>query len=173
MRHETTQLRSPLLALLASSSDGQQVQWLNAAPMGWDMNFEMPGHLIQASRNGQVSVARQFGDGMSFGQDIFNSVMVERIDPATGLSLGGCPLTDSVLVESMVVGDDGITYVAGRFMGAIQFCDGSALGKAAPDSWTPTCSSPRSPGRTSLRSGRATSVSPIPMPNACPRWRSM
>ena len=27
----------------------------------------------------------------------------------------------------MVVGDDGITYVAGRFMGAIQFFDGSAL----------------------------------------------
>lgn len=92
------------------------------------MNYEMPGHLIKASRNGLVSAARQFGDGMSFGQDVFNSVMVERIDPATGLPQGGCPMTDSVLVESMAVGDDGITYVAGRFMGVIQFCDGSALG---------------------------------------------
>ncbi len=126
MKHRYTLLL--VLALLAFRSDAQEVQWLNAAPVGWDLNYEMPGHLIHASRNGQVSVARQFGDGMSFGQDIFNSVMVERIDPATGLSLGGCPLTDSVLVESMAVGDDGITYVAGRFMGAIQFCDGSTLG---------------------------------------------
>ena len=118
----------PILALLAFGSDAQQVQWLNAAPVGWDLNYEMPGHLIKASHNGHVSVARQFGEGMSFGQDVFNSVMVERIDPATGLSWGSCPMTDSVLVESMVVGDDGTTYVAGRFMGAIQFCDGSALG---------------------------------------------
>ena len=126
MKHRYALL--PILALRALGADAQQVQWLNAAPVGWDLNYEMPGHLIKASHNGHVSVARQFGDGMSFGQDIFNSVMVERIDPASGLSLGGCPLTDSVLVESMVVGDDDITYVAGRFMGAIQFCDGSALG---------------------------------------------
>src|SRR6187551_1166784 len=105
----------PLSVLLTFCATAQQVEWLNAAPMGWDLNYEMPGHLIKASRNGQVSVARQFGDGMSFGQDVFNSVMVERIDPATGLPMGSCPMTDSVLVESMVVGDDGTTYVAGRF----------------------------------------------------------
>ena len=126
MKHRYALL--PILILVAFGTEAQQVQWLNAAPVGWDLNYEMPCHLIKASHNGQVSVSRQFGDGMSFGQDIFNSIMVERIDPATGLSLGGCALTDSVLVESMVVGDDGITYVAGRFMGAIQFCDGSALG---------------------------------------------
>ncbi len=125
MKHRSVLL--PVLVLITFRSDAQLVQWLNAAPVGWDMNYEMPGHLIKASRNGLVSVARQFGDGMSFGQDVFNSVMVERIDPATGLPQGGCPMTDSVLVESMVVDDDGITYVAGRFMGAIQFCDGSTL----------------------------------------------
>ena len=105
----------------------QQLEWLNTAPVGWDLNYEMPGHLIKASRNGQVSVARQFGNGMSFGQDVFNSVMLEHIDPETGIPMGGCPMTDSVLVESMVVSDDGTTYVAGRFMGAIQFCDGTTL----------------------------------------------
>lgn len=116
-----------LIALFTQGTSAQQIEWLNAAPVGWDLNYQMPGHLILASPNGHVSVARQFGDGMSYGQDVFNSVMVERIDPATGLSLGGCPMADSVLVESMVVGDDGITFVAGRFMGAIQFCDGSTL----------------------------------------------
>lgn len=116
------------VALIVPAGYAQQVQWLNAAPVGWDLNYGMPSHLIKASHNGQVSVARQFGDGISYGQDIFNSVMIERIDPATGSPDGSCPMVDSVLVESITVGDDGTTYVAGRFMGAIQFCDGSVLG---------------------------------------------
>jgi hypothetical protein len=118
----------PVSALFTLCTGAQQVQWLNAAPVAWMLSYEMPGHLIHASRNGHVSVTRQFGSGMSYGVDVFNSVMVEHIDPATGFPMGGCPMTDSVLVESMAVGDDGTTYVAGRFMGAIQFCDGTTLG---------------------------------------------
>lgn len=114
--------------LLFASICAQEVQWLRSASVGWDMNYQMPGHLIEASRNGHVAVARQFGDGMSYGQDVFNSVMIERIDPATGLAIGACPMGDSVLVECMAVDDAGTIYVGGRFIGGIQFCDGNALG---------------------------------------------
>ena len=107
---------------------GQDLLWLNSAPVGWTMNYQMPNHQVRASTSGLVGAVRGFGPAMSFGQDIFSSLSVDWIDPLTGAPFANCAMLDSVSMESMVAGNDGTIYVAGRFMGAIQFCDGNAIG---------------------------------------------
>ncbi|MBK8498397.1 MAG: T9SS type A sorting domain-containing protein [Flavobacteriales bacterium] len=107
---------------------GQDLLWLNSAPVGWTMNYQMPNHQVRASTNGLVGGVRGFGPAMSFGQDIFSSISVDWVDPLTGIAFASCAMADSVSMESMAVGNDGTIYVAGRFMGAIQFCDGNAIG---------------------------------------------
>ena len=121
----------PITLLLCCASQrlaAQNLDWLGSSPVGWSLNYQMPNHLVRASANGLVGGVRQFGPGMSFGTEIFNSVSVDWIEPTTGVAFANCFLGDSLLVESMVVDNDGTIYVAGRFMGAIQVCDGNAIG---------------------------------------------
>lgn len=121
-----------LIALAAASafttcSVAQDLLWLHSNSVDWTMNYAMVNHQVDASPTGLVGGVRQFGQGMSFGVDVFNQVAVDWIDPATGIAFASCSMTDSVLMESMVMGDDGTIYVAGRFLGDIQFCDGNTL----------------------------------------------
>lgn len=109
-------------------ASAQSLEWLNSAPVGWIMNYQMPNHMVRVSSNGLVGGVRQVGPGMSFGFEVFNSISVDWIDPLTGVPFANCFLGDSLLMESMAVGDDGTIYVAGRFMGGVQFCDGNAIG---------------------------------------------
>lgn len=112
------------LALCARSQD---LLWLNSHAVDWTMNYGLVNHRVDASPSGLVGGVRQFGPGMAYGVDVFNEVAVDWIDPATGIPFSGTSMTDSVLVESMVMSDDGTIYAAGRFMGDIQFGDGSVL----------------------------------------------
>lgn len=128
-------LRYPALLVAAFALLGgpellsaQNLDWLNSEPVGWNMNYQMPNHQVRASTNGLVGGVRGFGPAMAFGQDIFSSISVDWIDPLTGIPFANCVMADSVSMESMVVGNDGTIYVAGRFMGSIQFCDGNAIG---------------------------------------------
>ncbi|MBP6698788.1 MAG: T9SS type A sorting domain-containing protein [Flavobacteriales bacterium] len=130
MKHAYTALF--LVASTLSINPGrlvaQDLLWLHSEPVGWNMNYQMPNHIVRASANGLVGAARGFGPGMNFGQAIFSSISVDWIDPDTGIPFTSCSMSDSVSVESMAIGDDGTIYVAGRFMGGIQFCDGNAVG---------------------------------------------
>lgn len=121
----------PVAFLLVSYSQeicAQSLDWLNSEPVGWNMNYQMPNHQVRASTNGLVGSVRGFGPAMSFGQDIFSSISVDWVDPLTGIPFANCAMADSVSMESMAVAEDGTIYVAGRFMGSIQFCDGNAVG---------------------------------------------
>ena len=124
MKHALLLTATTCSALCSSSQD---LLWLNAHPVDWNMNYAMVNHQVDASPGGLLGGVRQFGPGMSFGIDVFNDLAVDWIDPTTGIPFSGCSMTDSVLMESMVTADDGTIYVAGRFMGDIQFCDGSTL----------------------------------------------
>ncbi len=106
----------------------QDLLWLHSEPVGWNLNYQMPNHQVRASSNGLLGGVRGFGPAMNYGQEIFSSLAVEWIDPLTGVPFASCVMSDSVAMESMVVGEDGTIYVAGRFMGAIQFCDGNTIG---------------------------------------------
>ena len=59
LRHEGSLRPSLLPCPIPSGSNVQEVQWLNATDVRWDMTYGMPGHLIQTSRNGQVSNSRR------------------------------------------------------------------------------------------------------------------
>lgn len=120
----------PCLALIALSLHGrsQSVEWLNSAATNWSMNPDMPVHLIDASDNGDhVFAARLASGGWAFGTEVFGQYVIEGVDPLTGTALPGCYLTDSVLVRSLVVADNGIAYLAGRFMGNMDMCGGGSL----------------------------------------------
>lgn len=106
----------------------QDLLWLHSEPVGWSMNYQMPNHQVRTSTNGLVGAVRGFGPAMAYGQDIFSSISVDWIDPLTGTPFANCAMADSVSMESMAVAEDGTIYVAGRFMGGIQFCDGNAIG---------------------------------------------
>ena len=100
-----------LIALAAASafttcSVAQDLLWLHSNSVDWTMNYAMVNHQVDASPTGLVGGVRQFGQGMSFGVDVFNQVAVDWIDPATGIAFASCSMTDSVLMESMVMGDE-------------------------------------------------------------------
>lgn len=116
-----------LLVLGGPASHAQQLQWLRATPIQWDLNPDVATHLISASPNGLLFGARPTGNGFVYGSDVFGQVLVERIDAATGASLAGCALGDSALVESMVVRDDGMAFFGGRYMGHLSLCDGQVM----------------------------------------------
>lgn len=115
----------PLLfpALLSA----QRPDWLVHRPVDYAMNPGLPQHVLAASPSGNLMSAYPTHGAFSSGQDVFGACAVERLDPLNGQPLWTCALTDSTTVECGAVDADGNVYVAGRFMGALSVCDGSAL----------------------------------------------
>ena len=126
----TLSIASLLSLSVGPRAQAQDLQWLHSEPVGWTLNYQMPNHQVRASHNGQVSATRGLGPGFSFGVDIFSSIAVDRVDPLSGVPTATCQMGDSLVVESMVVADDGTTYVAGRFIGTLEFGGGSTLAGA-------------------------------------------
>lgn len=122
-------IRSSVLAAsaaIALSTTAQTVEWLNSAPTGWALNYSLPSHFIRTSPNGSyVLAARLSAGGFAYGLDVYGTVTIEGVEPATGLPLAGCMLEDSVLVQSALVDDNGVAYVGGSFIGDLQLCSGS------------------------------------------------
>lgn len=117
-----------LTVLLSAPAMAQQPDWLVSWPVAYTMNPGMPRHVLASSGNGNLMSARLMSAAFNYGQDIMGTCAVERIDPATGQALWSCNLYDSVTVDCSAVDDLGNVYVAGKFMGGLQLCDGSALG---------------------------------------------
>ena len=65
--------RSHVLAATALLP-AQDLLWLHSEPAEWNMNYQMPNHIVRASANGLVGAARGFGPAMSFGQAIFSYI---------------------------------------------------------------------------------------------------
>ncbi len=124
----TVSLLSLVVVLLPLCTSAQQPDWLVHWPVNYTMNPGMPRHVLASSDNGSLMSARLMSSAIAFGQDVFGSCAVERLDPGTGQPLWTCFLGDSLTVESGAVDDSGNVYVAGRFMAYVAFCDGSVLG---------------------------------------------
>jgi hypothetical protein len=123
-------MRRPLsLSLLFVSLFGyaQQPDWLVSWPVNYSSNPGMPRHVLAASDNGNLMSARVLDGTFNYGQDIYGSAAVDRMDPATGQALWSCLLLDSANIESGAVDASGNVYLAGRFMGELEVCDGSIL----------------------------------------------
>jgi len=117
----------PLVALFPAALAAQQPDWLVSWPVDWNLNPDMPAHVLAASPNGNIMSARPTLGLFSYGSDLFGGLSVERLEPGTGQPLWSCTLLDSVCAESGAVDAEGNVYVAGRFMGALVLCDGSIM----------------------------------------------
>lgn len=132
-------MRSFLLSLALAAScaplSAQSLSWMESWPVTYSMNPGMPSHTLAAGPQGEVYSARQVIGTFVYGQDLFGTGAIERLDPATGAVLWSCQLSDSVVVDAMAVDALGNCYVAGRYMGALSNCDGSVLGNTSPALW--------------------------------------
>jgi hypothetical protein len=120
----TLSLFALALPLLVSA---QQPDWLVSWPVNYSMNPGMSRHVLAASDNGNLMSARVLDGTFNYGQDIYGSAAVERLDPSTGQALWSCLLLDSVNIESGAVDASGNVYLAGRSMGDLEVCDGTIL----------------------------------------------
>lgn len=134
-------LRSPIMRftllslslLFTTFANAQTCSWLTGSPMAYAANPSMPMVAV-GSAPGYLVASRQLSGIFAYGADIYGEAVLEQLDPLSGAVLWSCPLNDSVNVESVAVGADGVAYYAGRFMGSLALCDGSTLsvGQGAP-----------------------------------------
>ncbi len=116
-----------LSLLLALQGFSQQPTWLTSRPVTYSFNPGGPQHVLASSQSGNLMAAHVDLGIFTYGNDVFGSCSVERVDPTSGLPLWTCALQDSVTVESGAVDDEGNVYMAGHFMGALTLCDGTEL----------------------------------------------
>lgn len=104
----------------------QQVDWLVADEVNYQLNPGLPEHRVAAAP-GVVVTMRTLEVDHIYGSKAYGSVALDARDPLSGDLLLSCLLRDSVAVSATVVGD-GVAYFAGRFSGdALEVCDGSML----------------------------------------------
>lgn len=115
-----------LSLLFATFANAQNCSWLTSAPMAYTANPSLP-MVALGSAPGYLVAARQLSGMFSYGSDIYGAAVLEQFDPLSGAVLWACQLSDTVNVESVAVGADGVAYYAGRFMGSMALCDGSTL----------------------------------------------
>jgi hypothetical protein len=122
-------MRYALLVFIALPFNliGQQVDWLVAEPVGWELNPAFSSHHLSRSASGDLWSARQDEAALNYSISIFGTIALEHIDPTDGEVLHQCMLGDSVLVDAVTTGDDGTFYVGGRFMNTLNICNGSTL----------------------------------------------
>jgi hypothetical protein len=109
------------------SITAQQVDWLQSAPVGWEMNPGMPLHTV-ASAPGYLVAMRSAEVGLGGIPGVFGTLALEQLDPLTGASLWTCMLGSSVYLSAAVVDTNGVAYFAGQFKEEqLEICDGSVL----------------------------------------------
>lgn len=81
---------------------------------------------VLASAPGRLISGRSVTGAFVYGQTLYGRAMVEALDQ-NGLPIWSCMLDDSVALDAAVVAEDGMAYFAGRFMGALQLCNGEVI----------------------------------------------
>ena len=116
----STKLSFLLLFLLQmiGSARSQQVEWLTSNPVDFNINPDMPLHLVCASDADHIYVARSTTLSYLYGTVYGNSVVEQR--DATGATTWSFTLGDSVLVQAMASDGDGRVILGGRFFNRVQ-----------------------------------------------------
>ena len=120
--------RSILLSfflLLAALGMGQQVQWLTASPINYEVNPNWPTHLVCASDADHAYVARSTELSYLY-QTVFGSAVIEQRN-ALGETNWSFSLGDSVKLQAMASDPDGNVIIGGRFFRALHLGSGSVL----------------------------------------------
>lgn len=125
------------LLIFGVSADGQQVQWLTGDPIGYEINPDIPAHLICASDADHAYVARSTELSYLYGT-VYGSAIVEQRN-ALGEVNWSLSLGDSVLLQAMASDGDGRVIIGGRFFRALHIGGVSDLpvvnGKVFPETF--------------------------------------
>ncbi len=114
-------MRTPVLSFLLFplALSAQQADWLESRPMDFAQNPSYGNHVLAQGSGGDLYCMREASGAFIYGQDLFGTIAVDRLDPASGAVLWTCGLLDSVVVDAAAVADDGTVYLGGRFMGSL------------------------------------------------------
>lgn len=105
--------------------NAQEVQWLAASPIGFDINPDIPQHAIASSDAGHVYVARSTTLTYLYG-DVYGAAVVEQRD-ALGEVNWSFTLGDTVLLQHMAAGGNGRVILGGRFFRKLHLNGGAEL----------------------------------------------
>jgi hypothetical protein len=112
---------------MAAQAMAQLVDWLVAQPVDYTLNSAFAGHHLARSQNGQLFSARATTNNVHLTGSLAGDIAVERLDPATGGVIAACAISGPMVVDRMITGPDGRSFVGGRIQQTITFCDGTQL----------------------------------------------
>ena len=103
----------PLFMVLATAAQAQQVQWLTADPIAYEINPDMPTHLVCASDVDHSYIARSTTLSYQYGT-VFGDAEVEQRN-AIGATNWSFTLGDTVLLQAMASDLAGNVILGGQF----------------------------------------------------------
>lgn len=115
----------PVLLVCIGTVQGQQVQWLTADPIAYEINPDMPSHLVCSSNADHAYVARGTTLSYLYGTVYGNAVVEQR--NALGETNWSFALGDSVLLQAMASDADGRVIVGGQFFRSLHLDDSAIL----------------------------------------------
>lgn len=115
----------PLLLAFAVTAQAQQVQWLTAHPIEYNVIPNSPAHLVCASDADHAYVARSITKSYLYSVVFGNSVVEQR--NALGETVWSFALGDSALIQAMASDADGRLVIGGRFFRALHLGPNSVL----------------------------------------------
>lgn len=118
-------LHVALFTMISILGMGQEVQWLTASPIGYEVNPNAPTHLVCASDADHAYVARSTELSYVY-QTVFGSAVIEQRN-ALGEVNWSFSLGDSVLLQAMASDADGRVIIGGRFFRALHLGSGPVL----------------------------------------------
>jgi hypothetical protein len=111
----------PLLGVKA-----QTVQWLTVSPLSYNINPEMPQHLLCAADEDHVYTARTASLSYLYGSPVYGTAVVEQRD-AQGAVAWSIELGDSVLLQAMAADANGRLVLGGRFFRQVHVGNGPVI----------------------------------------------
>lgn len=122
MRRTLTLLASYLSLVLANA---QAVQWLTSSPIGFNINPDIPQHLLAASDAEHLYVGRSTTLTYLYGT-VYGAAVVEQRD-AQGAVNWSFALGDSLQLQCMAAAPDGRVVLGGRFFRTLHLNGTDAL----------------------------------------------
>ncbi|MBS1547028.1 MAG: T9SS type A sorting domain-containing protein [Bacteroidetes bacterium] len=123
-------MRTPALLIFTGFSllgaHAQTVQWLTGSPLGFNINPELPQHLVCAADDGHVYVARTSTLSYLYGSPVYGTAVVEQRD-AQGAVAWSIELGDSVLLQAMAADANGRLVLGGRFFRQVHLGNGGLI----------------------------------------------
>jgi hypothetical protein len=113
--------------LMTTALSAQQVDWLASSAVSWHYNPVGSQHTL-ASAPGYLVAMRSVHTGIGSNTGSLGTVALERIEPASGITIWSCLIGNDVSLVAAAVDGNGIAYFSGHFRGEyLELCDGTMM----------------------------------------------